>query len=726
MTADEREPAPLDSEPDLRYRRLSKGSAAIDDVGAGRPSTPTWRGWIIGLLGVAMISLIVPYVDYVVRGTRLSLNLMPASSVFLVLGLTLGFNLLLARWRRSLALSRPDLTLIFCMTFVINPLPASGMMSYLTAELFGGQRFATPSNQWEELVVSRIPESLLPRDPQDPESWAPRPVQWFYTGLPEGESIPWAVLIGPYARWFIALLMTLAMFMAVCLLLRRQWSDNEKLTFPMTQVPLEMLDGLESAEKKQPFLLDKLALAGILVTFLLHSYNALQDYTPVIEPIPLRSDDFAGKYLTESAIGRALAPVNFYIYPAIIGITFFISTEVSFSLWFFHWLKKIVIVVLVLGFGLGFNSGSYFGGPGHKGIFANQGLGALLMMVLVGLYMGRKPLLDSLKEAFGGKEATYDREVEGMSARAVWLLLTASMLGSVIWLVTFMELGLGYAVALVGLLLVLNIGMARLVSEAGLYFLECGANPAGLVTSMLTPAALDPRTYVTTSVWSGAMSFDYMRSSPAITMFQSLHLAGQTKTRRSSLVMGLTAAIVVCFVCSFYGFFNAIYEHNQRGLQDTWNFGAYPRKTYGHRARQVQKIEAWQAREAKAEATGTTIPESEVPEVAKVDRWMLCSFALGAGLFLLFSFLRSRLFWWPHPIGFVVWVGAWPMMQMWFSYFLGWLCKAIILKYGGGRVYSRWRRFFIGLIVGELVATVLWVLIAWLTGTEASYTLHFN
>jgi len=44
---------------------------------------------------------------------------------------------------------------------------------------------------------------------------------------------------------------------------------------------------------------------------------------------------------------------------------------------------------------------------------------------------------------------------------------------------------------------------------------------------------------------------------------------------------------------------------------------------------------------------------------------------------------NHRFFWWPfHPLGFVVAAGF-NTSQIWFSAFIAWLLKAIILQYGG-------------------------------------------
>ena len=53
----------------------------------------------------------------------------------------------------------------------------------------------------------------------------------------------------------------------------------------------------------------------------------------------------------------------------------------------------------------------------------------------------------------------------------------------------------------------------------------------------------------------------------------------------------------------------------------------------------------------------------------------------------------------------------------WFSIFLAWLIKVIVLKYGGAAVFTRSRDFFLGLIVGRMFISGGWLVVDYLTGT---------
>ena len=51
------------------------------------------------------------------------------------------------------------------------------------------------------------------------------------------------------------------------------------------------------------------------------------------------------------------------------------------------------------------------------------------------------------------------------------------------------------------------------------------------------------------------------------------------------------------------------------------------------------------------------------------------------------------------------------IVSRWFagSFLLGWLIKWLILRYGSQRIYREARRFFIGMIAGEMLAGLFWM-----------------
>jgi hypothetical protein len=84
-------------------------------------------------------------------------------------------------------------------------------------------------------------------------------------------------------------------------------------------------------------------------------------------------------------------------------------------------------------------------------------------------------------------------------------------------------------------------------------------------------------------------------------------------------------------------------------------------------------------------------------------------FSFGFAFTCLLAFLRLRFSWWPlHPIGYLM-LDTFPAAHLWFSIFLGWLAKLLIVRFNGSRGYAHAKPFFIGLIVGESAAAGFWL-----------------
>ena len=54
--------------------------------------------------------------------------------------------------------------------------------------------------------------------------------------------------------------------------------------------------------------------------------------------------------------------------------------------------------------------------------------------------------------------------------------------------------------------------------------------------------------------------------------------------------------------------------------------------------------------------------------------------------------------------------------QIWFSVFIAWAIKKVILSFGGAALYQSSQTFFLGLILGEVLCTGLWIVIDYFTG----------
>jgi uncharacterized protein DUF6784 len=68
---------------------------------------------------------------------------------------------------------------------------------------------------------------------------------------------------------------------------------------------------------------------------------------------------------------------------------------------------------------------------------------------------------------------------------------------------------------------------------------------------------------------------------------------------------------------------------------------------------------------------------------------------------VLMVIFRARLVWWPlSPIGLAM-ASTYAMDRIYFSVFVGWVIKVVIVRFGGLRLYRRAVPFFLGMLLGE-------------------------
>ncbi|MDH7569585.1 MAG: hypothetical protein QHJ73_08375, partial [Armatimonadota bacterium] len=98
------------------------------------------------------------------------------------------------------------------------------------------------------------------------------------------------------------------------------------------------------------------------------------------------------------------------------------------------------------------------------------------------------------------------------------------------------------------------------------------------------------------------------------------------------------------------------------------------------------------------------------------DPLKLTSLCAGALFTFFLSAMRQRFLWWPfHPCGYLLAYSS-ETTRIWFPFLAGWLCRTILLRVGGLRLYRSACRFFWGLVVGEFGAAAVWLVVSAASG----------
>ena len=124
----------------------------------------TGRALLTGGLLAALIAIGVPYGSMVVQGSRLGLSSATPAAFFLLFVLLGTVQVALGAMRREWAFGRGELVTIFAMMAVATAIPTRGVVGMLLPMITGTFYYATPENQWAELIHPHLADWMVVAD----------------------------------------------------------------------------------------------------------------------------------------------------------------------------------------------------------------------------------------------------------------------------------------------------------------------------------------------------------------------------------------------------------------------------------------------------------------------------------------------------------------------------------------------------------------------------------
>ena len=619
----------------------------------------TKRSVLIGLICVIFLCLITPYNDYYIGGTFVAGNHFPIGSFFLyILLVFIGF-IAIGRWKPKYSLKPSELITIWCMMIVASGIPSSGFIRYHLFMLVAPYYYATPENEWQDLFFRYLPNSLMIKDP--------KAVKYFYEGLPSGESVPWGFWIKPALLWSSYVLMTYFVLVCLSTILRKQWVDHERFTFPLVKLPVEMVENADQKTRLNDFMRSKALWIGASIAFVLHVINGLHAYLPQLPNIPLYFS--LDPYLNDRP-WVALQSTIFMIYPSIIGFSYLLSLDVSFSFWIFYILYKVQSVV---AYASGFSASGW--------TLANrQEMGGYIALVIFVIWLARHHIMDIVKAALGIKKV--DDSNEPLPYR--WALI--GFVGG-----TFAISGMAYAAGMsfwlaFGVMIffyIMAIVLTWMVVDGGFLFLLAIFRPSDYIMIGLGSSRFSPASH-TILTFEKTLMFD-LREFMMPHVMNSFKASDSFHLKRRHLLGAIGISMVVALATSYYSGLMTWYHVGGLRMGYWWDPEPYDRL-------------AW----------FLNYPSN--------TNWMELSFIItGVVVMSFLIFMRYQFLWWRvHPLGYAM-TTSWAPYTIWFSIFLGWLAKFLILRVGGLRLYRQMRPFFLGVVMGESLIGGLWIVIGLFT-----------
>ena len=648
---------------------------APPETEASRQSV-TPRVVIFSLLLAGLFGYIIPVIDFKFQNTMLGAAHLPPGAIAALLLLVAVVNPVLGLISRRLRFSRNETLTVYSTCLFSTLIPGHGAENLFIPNLLAAFYYAKPENKWLEYLVPHLPNGFTPAlsdgrlNREVLDGW--------YLGGP----IPWGAWIGPLLMWGALILASYVMLACLSAMLRKQWAGNEALSFPLLRLPLAITEGMEQ-KTLPPFFSDPLMWSGFGIAFFIQMLRGLHRYFPEVPDFGTSLD--MGRLFSEAPWNQ-IGWTMLETYPLAIGIAFLLSSEVSFSLWFVYWLFKLQFVALAL---VGYPAASLPKAPGAvsgDNFLGFESFGAYIAFGAMLFWTGREHFGHIARRALGRERAAPDEAREIMSYPAAFW----GFFGAVAFILGWMHLvGVRWDVALVlwGVYLLTATVLTRVAAEAGLMSLIADHSPLG-ATSQLLPhpgAWLSPASGVVPATFVQSSFAQHMRGFSMPSYLHAFKLAHDNRISPRPLLALIASVVGLSLAMSLWMGVRLGYQNGALSLSNT---------TWTH---------------VQSERTITKFVVATLDGNGGEAGWNWAALLFGALVTWGTIVMRARFAWFPlHPVGLVM-GQSYPSAALWFSIFVGWVCKVTITRYGGADAYRRTIPLFLGLALGDVVMMLFWI-----------------
>lgn len=653
---------------------------------------------LLGLLAAAFICAVTYFNNHVLEQTFLIGNHLP---LIVFGGLTLfllTLNPLLAqvsggRW----SLRAQELAVIVAMSLAVGVLPSSGFLRGFTAMIILPHQYNQTEQGWRKAqLLEQTPDIMLAD--LDSDSGNPRVVNDYISGLQVGEQtiglgdIPWAGLDATLSFWLPLMLVLWAGLIGLALVYHQQWSQYEHLPYPIAKIADSLLPDREGAGASSIIRDSGFQVAALLVfTIQLLRYLYAQDWGLFDINLQIKLQPFVQKLPTEYR--NPLHFLNFDLYFAVIGVSYFLTRDVSFSLGI-----GPILWVLVNGTFLIYGTNLKGGGVFAADSFLTYGayFGLTLMILYTGRFFYRSVLLKAVGMKTREQPASY----------AVWGM-RVFLLSMLSFVIATWSIGLEWQLAVIFLLAILVVftGMSRIIAETGLFWIQPLLYPAVLLLGLFGAQALGPEMVLILSLLGMIIIADpreafmpYIVNALKIVDQRKVSVGKSGGLMFAAVVVGLLVAVPITLYWQYNG---------GRPNIDDYAYESMAPKAFKDTLQIQQRLDS----QGKLEDSQSLVGWERLGALSP-NPMSLAAFGAGLGLVVLFTFARLRFTKWPlHPVMFLTWA-TWAMTTFAMNFLIGWFIKTVVQKYGSEGAHARVAPVMIGLIAGELLGALIPVIIS--------------
>ena len=487
---------------------------------------------LIGLVLVGFNSFWVLMGTEVWHSTQMTIASLFFNAVFSLLVLVL-INLFLEKTMPHLLMSQADLQTMYVMVVMLTTISGHTMMGYLLPVITHAFWFASPENEWRQLFGHHVWDWIAVKNPEI--------LHGYYQGgstLYTYERLRgWLPIVVTWSAFVIALWLVL---LALTVLLRKQWTENEKLSYPIVQLPIAMT----SNSKK--FFTSHWMWIGFGLAGAAELLNGLNYLFPTIPSLPIKGLSL-GRF--SSRPWSAMGSLHISFYPFAIGLMFFTPLDLSFSCWVFYLLGR---VQLIISDAIG----------GQNIYHLEQQAGAWIAFGFIPLWTGRRYYLRLLSRSFGKHDSLEDNNLAGQNEPMTYrMAMMIIALGLVFLIFVCYQMGMSFWVILLFLMIYfpMVIGVTRIRAEVGppihqMIFVDPGR-------TMVT--ALGTRRLGTNNLTGLTFLYPFVRcfrAHPMPSELEAYRIAERTQIGYRQLQIGMIIAIIFGVLFTFWIYLHIMYQ----------------------------------------------------------------------------------------------------------------------------------------------------------------------
>ncbi|MBN1675577.1 MAG: hypothetical protein JXR37_31335 [Kiritimatiellae bacterium] len=625
----------------------------------------------IGFVGAVFVWVVSPYQNTLLGDMELGDSYMSIYAMFVVLLLVLAVNPALRLLRAGLALDHKQLGVILGMMLIAAVVPRYGCLAPMMTGI-PSVAVEVREKAWlaDAYAKMNLPSGLFP-DKLGYGVETPA-IDYLLTELPPGMSIPWQAWLPPLLHWGTLLLFIWLMMIGLGYIVFPQWRQNERLAFPLLTVFQEVTRDPAEGRRLPPLFRQRVFWITAGVVFVLHFLQGASAYNPERVPaIPLQWN-LSGLFTEDPWRHFPRYIYESRLYFAFVGIAFFMPNRISFSIWFFAVAYAVYQMVCAM----------YF--PGSVNVYASVNdhrMGAMCMLAVFIVWLGRAHWAHVFRCLV--RRARRDEDVRDRTAAFLFLTGCAGIWGWLVW--AGMQPHWAFTLLLFGFVVALVI--TRIVAETGVPFVRSYCDHFTLLA--LAPTHLISTASIFLSC-AGGLFFSIASRVCPTTM--AVHAQGLQEdappSRQRSFAVVLIVTLLAGLVIGGAARLHMLYRHST-SLDD-----------------QAEALTDWS--NVLTRRSSAAIQEKMAGQLTRPTYGRVGHTLFGAGLAGGLQWACLAMPRWPlHPVGILMAYISYGR-RTWSSVFLGWVIKLLLVRYGGSRLYHAARPVFLGLILGEVFATVFW------------------